>query len=214
MIINPQQYTTLIEILGTATFAMSGSFLAIQKRLDPFGVIFLAFVTAVGGGTVRDVLLDVPVFWMHNMKAGCVILISAILAMVFRSIENKLRYFFFTFDALGLGLFSIIGVSKAAHEGLNPIICVTLAIITGTFGGLIRDILVNRIPLILRKEIYATPCLIGASSYLLLRNFSSLSNSVIQVLCILLVFGIRLLAVKYQLKIPKFYKYLDDGDGH
>jgi uncharacterized membrane protein YeiH len=211
--VHPESYTHLIEVLGLVTFAMSGSFLAIEKRLDPFGVIFLAFVTSVGGGTVRDILLDVPVFWMHDMTAGFVILTSAILAMIFRSIEKKFKFFFFIFDALGLGLFSIIGVSKGVDAGLNPIICITLAIITGVFGGLIRDILVNRIPLILRKEIYATPCFIGATSYLVLINYSPLPQSVVQIICITLVFGIRGIAVKYQLQIPKLYKYLDDGGG-
>lgn len=195
----------IIEILGTISFAMSGSFAAMQKRLDPFGVLIIAFVTSVGGGTVRDVLLDVPVFWMHDMITCTVIFITCLLSMIFKSIEKKFRVTLFVFDSFGLGLFTIVGIQKGLSADLHPLICLTLGTITGCFGGIIRDILLNRIPLIFRKEIYATACLLGGSVFLLLVNYGSFKYIFVQISTILLIVLIRTLAVKYQWQIPKFY---------
>lgn len=195
----------LIEILGTISFAMSGSFAAMQKRLDPFGVLIIAFVTAVGGGTVRDVILDVPVFWMHDLIMCSVIFVTCICSMIFKSIERKFRVTLFLFDSIGLGLFTIVGIQKGLNADLHPLICLTLGTITGCFGGIIRDILLNRIPLIFRKEIYATACLLGGSVFLLLVKYGSFSYVFVQISTILLIVLIRTFAVKYQWQIPKFY---------
>ncbi|UJF30408.1 trimeric intracellular cation channel family protein [Kaistella sp. 97-N-M2] len=202
----------IIEILGTISFAMSGSFAAMQKRLDPFGVLIIAFVTSVGGGTVRDVLLDVPVFWMHDMIMCSVIFITCLLSMIFKSIEKKFRVTLFVFDSFGLGLFTIVGIQKGLSADLHPLICLTLGTITGCFGGIIRDILLNRIPLIFRKEIYATACLLGGSVFLLLVNYGSFKYIFVQISTILLIVFIRTLAVKYQWQIPKFYGADDNAE--
>ncbi len=202
----------IIEILGTISFAMSGSFAAMQKRLDPFGVLIIAFVTSVGGGTVRDVLLDVPVFWMHDMITCTVIFITCLLSMIFKSIEKKFRVTLFVFDSFGLGLFTIVGIQKGLSADLHPLICLTLGTITGCFGGIIRDILLNRIPLIFRKEIYATACLLGGSVFLLLVNYGSFKYIFVQISTILLIVLIRTLAVKYQWQIPKFYGADDNAE--
>ena len=194
-----------IELLGTVAFAMSGSFAAMQKRLDPFGVLIIAFITSVGGGTVRDVLLDVPVFWMHDLIMCTVIFITCIFSMIFKSIENKFQVTLFIFDSFGLGLFTIIGIQKGLNADLHPLICLTLGTITGCFGGIIRDILLNRIPLIFRKEIYATACIVGGSVFLILVNYSRLSYAFVQISTILLIVAIRTLAVKYHWQMPKFY---------
>ena len=146
-------FAFFIEIFGTIAFAMSGSFAAMQKRFDPFGVIIIAFVTSVGGGTVRDLLLDVPVFWMHDLFSVGLIFFTAVFTMIFKLIEKKFTVTLFIFDSLGLGLFTIIGVQKSLNADLHPLIGVVLGTITGCFGGIIRDILLNRIPLIFRKEI-------------------------------------------------------------
>ena len=195
----------VIEILGTISFSMSGSFAAMQKRLDPFGVLIIAFVTSVCGGTVRDILLDVPVFWMHNMLMCSLIFITCILSMIFKSIEKKFRVTLFLFDSFGLGLFTIVGIQKGLSADLHPLICLTLGTITGCFGGIIRDILLNRIPLIFRKEIYATACLLGGSVFLMLIKYSSFTYTFVQISTILLIVLIRTLAVKYHWQIPKFY---------
>lgn len=195
----------LIEILGTISFAMSGSFAAMQKRLDPFGVLIIAFVTSVGGGTIRDLLLDVPVFWMHDLMMCTVIFITCLVSMIFKSVEKKFRVTLFIFDSIGLGLFTIVGIQKGLSAELHPLICLTLGTITGCFGGIIRDILLNRIPLIFRKEIYATACILGGSVFLLLVKYGSFTYVFVQVSTILLIVLIRTFAVKYQWQIPKFY---------
>lgn len=200
-----ENFTLAIEILGTIAFAMSGSFAAMQKRLDPFGVLIIAFVTAVGGGTIRDLLLDVPVFWMHDMVMCSVIFITCIVSMIFKSLEKKFKVTLFLFDSFGLGLFTIVGVQKGINADLHPVICVTLGTITGCFGGISRDILLNRIPLIFRKEIYATACIVGGGIFLLMVKYTSLSYAFVQVFTILMIVAIRTLAVKYQWQIPKFY---------
>ncbi len=205
-------FTFLIEVLGTISFAMSGSFAAMQKRFDPFGVLIIAFVTSVGGGTVRDLLLDVPVFWMHDLLAVSLIFFTAIFTMIFKLIERKFQVTLFIFDSLGLGLFTIIGVQKGLNADLHPVIGVVLGTITGCFGGIIRDILLNRIPLIFRKEIYATAAIAGGIVYILLKNFSGLSEEINQILTILLIVSIRTLAVKYHWQIPKFYRNNFDAE--
>jgi len=200
-----EQFNFAIEVLGTISFAMSGSFAAMQKRLDPFGVLIIAFVTSVGGGTVRDLLLDIPVFWMHDLLTCALILGTSIFAMIFKSIEKNFKVTLFIFDSFGLGLFTIIGVQKGLNAEIHPFICIALGTITGCFGGIIRDILLNRIPLIFRKEIYATACIVGGSVFLLMTKYIPLSYTFIQVFTILLIVAIRTLAVKYQWQIPKFY---------
>jgi uncharacterized membrane protein YeiH len=200
-----ENFSLAIEILGTVAFAMSGSFAAMQKRLDPFGVLIIAFVTSVGGGTIRDLILDVPVFWMHDMVICTVIFITTIVSMIFKSVEKKFKVTLFIFDSFGLGLFTIIGIQKGLNADLHPLICITLGTITGCFGGISRDILLNRIPLIFRKEIYATACIIGGTIFLGLVKYSTLSYAFVQVSTILLIVTIRTLAVKYHWEIPKFY---------
>lgn len=202
-----EQFNFAIEVLGTISFAMSGSFAAMQKRLDPFGVLIIAFVTSVGGGTVRDLLLDIPVFWMHDLLACALILGTSIFAMIFKSIEKNFKVTLFIFDSFGLGLFTIIGVQKGLNANIHPLICIALGTITGCFGGIIRDILLNRIPLIFRKEIYATACIVGGAAFLLMTKFIPLSYTFIQIFTIVLIVAIRTLAVKYHWQMPKFYGY-------
>jgi Predicted membrane protein len=207
-----EQFNFAIEVLGTISFAMSGSFAAMQKRLDPFGVLIIAFVTSVGGGTVRDLLLDIPVFWMHDLLTCSVILITSIFSMIFKSLEKNFKVTMFIFDSFGLGLFTIIGVQKGLNADIHPLICIALGTITGCFGGIIRDILLNRIPLIFRKEIYATACIVGGAVFLLLTKYTSLSFTFIQIFTILLIVGIRTLAVKYHWQMPKFYGYESNSE--
>lgn len=197
--------TLFIEIVGTIAFAMSGAFAAMQKRLDPFGVLIIAFATSVGGGTIRDLLLDVPVFWMYDIRMCSVIIFSAILAMLFKSWENNFRVTLFVFDSLGLGLFTIVGLEKGMSAHLHPMICIALGTITGCFGGLLRDVLINRIPLLLRKEIYAIACIIGSVFYIVLAHFYGVKNIIVQFFTLIIIFGIRHLSIKYHWHIPLFY---------
>ena len=200
-----EQFNFAIEFLGLVAFAMSGSFAAMQKRLDPFGVLIIAFVTSVGGGTVRDLLIGAPVFWMSDLFTCYTILVVTAVSMVFKSIEKNFQVTLFIFDSFGLGLFTIIGIQKGLTAGFDPVICLILGTITGCFGGIIRDMLLNRIPLIFRKEIYATACIIGGGVFLLLTYYTNWSYTFVQISTILIIVAIRTLAVKYHWQIPKFY---------
>ena len=193
----------LIDILGTFAFAVSGAFSAMEKKLDPFGTLIIAFVTAIGGGTVRDVLVgNFPVSWLQNETAILVILSSAITAMLFGSYLKQLTMALFLFDALGLGLFTIIGLEIGLGKGFSGGICVALGTITACFGGVLRDVLLNKLPLIFHKEIYALACIAGGTSYYFLKQ-TTLNEDLTKVICILLIFVIRFIAVRFQLSLPK-----------
>lgn len=193
-----------IEILGTISFAISGSFAAMQRRLDPFGVLIIAFVTSIGGGTVRDLLLgDTPVSWMRDVNYCLLILLSAIATIFFKTHIKKFKVTLFLFDSMGLGLFTILGVQKGISFGLSPGICIALGTITGCFGGIIRDTLLNTIPLIFRKEVYATACILGGLLYFLLLYFN-LKEDIAKVAVIAVIFTFRIVVVRYKLALPKF----------
>jgi uncharacterized membrane protein YeiH len=194
-----------IEILGTIAFAISGSFAAMQRRLDPFGVLIIAFVTSIGGGTLRDLLLgDTPVAWMRNINYCLLILVTSIITMIFRTHIKRFKVTLFLFDSIGLGLFTMVGVQKGIVFGLEPGMCIALGTITGCFGGVIRDTLLNTIPLIFRKgEIYATVCILGGVLYFLLLNFN-LKADVAKVAVITFIFTLRIIAVRYKLTLPSF----------
>ncbi len=196
--------TSTIEILGTIAFAISGSFAAMQRRLDPFGVLIIAFVTSIGGGTVRDLLLgDTPVAWMRDVNYCLLILVTSLLTIFFKTQIKKFKVTLFLFDSLGLGLFTIVGVQKGIVFGLEPGICVALGTITGCFGGVIRDTLLNTIPLIFRKEIYATACILGGVLYFGLLNFN-LKADLAKIIVIAFIFTLRIIVVKYKWALPKF----------
>lgn len=196
----------VVDILGTIAFAISGVLVALDKRMDAFGVLIIAFVTAVGGGTLRDLLIGIqPVSWMTNMTYVYVIMASAVFAVVMRKKINYLRKSLFLFDTIGIGLYTVVGIEKGIVAGLHPVICVALGTMTACFGGVIRDILCNEIPVIFRKEIYATPCIIGGFSYFLLREFLADTNFIF-VIAGLIVIIMRLLAVKFKISLPNLYK--------
>jgi uncharacterized membrane protein YeiH len=196
--------TAVIEVLGTITFAISGSFAAMQKRLDPFGVLIIAFVTSIGGGTVRDLLLgDTPVAWLRNANYCLLILVTSLATIFFKTIIKKFKTTLFLFDSLGLGLFTLVGVQKGISFGLEPGMCVALGTITGCFGGIIRDTLLNTIPLIFRKEIYATACIFGGIIYFLLL-YLNLEASWAKIVAIAFIFALRIVVVRYKLALPKF----------
>ena len=195
-----------LDILGTIAFAISGVLVAMNKRMDPFGVLIIAFVTAVGGGTLRDILVGItPVSWMQNMTYVYVIMASTVFAIVFRNQLKHLRRSLFLFDTIGIGLYTVVGIETGLVAGLHPIICIALGTMTACFGGVIRDILSNDIPVIFRKEIYATACIVGGLTYFFLREFLKDQNYLF-VIAGLVVIIIRLLAVKFKISLPSLYK--------
>lgn len=195
-----------LDILGTMAFAISGVLTALHKRMDPFGVFVIAFVTAVGGGTLRDVLIGrTPVGWMRDLNYVYMIIAGFFLALLFKKKLNKLRTSLFLFDTIGLGVFTLIGLEKGIETGLHPVICVALGTMTACFGGVIRDILCNDIPVIFRKEIYATICMIGGAVFFTLREFN-LAEDIIYLATSGVIITIRLLAVKFKWSLPAVEK--------
>ena len=196
----------LMDLLGTVAFAISGVLVAMDKRLDLFGVFIIAFVTAVGGGTLRDLLIgNTPVAWMLESTYIITIIGTVILAIIFREKLRYLRKSLFFFDTLGIGLYTMVGIEKGLNANLLPVMCIILGTITASFGGVIRDILCNEIPVIFRKEIYATACVVGGLSYFLLRKLP-LGDEYVYLASFLIVIGIRLVAVKYKIALPSIYK--------
>ncbi len=194
----------LLGIIGTMAFAMSGALTAMHKKLDPFGVFIIAFVTAVGGGTLRDVLIGrTPVGWMQDVNYVYVIVIGFILAILFRKKFEKLRTSLFLFDTVGLGVFTLIGLEKGINIGLHPVICIALGTMTACFGGVTRDILCTEIPVIFRKEIYATICIFGGIVFFTLRKLN-LEADLLYLTTSLFIISVRLMAVKLKWHLPPF----------
>jgi len=198
-----------IDILGTVAFAISGALVAMNKRMDPFGVLIIAFVTAVGGGTLRDVMIGIePVSWMKNMTFVYVIMASASFAVLFRKRINYLRKSLFLFDTIGIALYTVVGIETGLIAGLHPLICIAMGTMTACFGGVLRDILCNEIPVIFRKEIYATACIFGGLTYFLLLQFFE-ERHILFVIVGVVVISIRLIAVRYKISLPSLYREED-----
>jgi uncharacterized membrane protein YeiH len=196
-------FLNLIDILGTFSFAVSGAFSAMEKKLDIFGVFIISFATAIGGGTIRDILVgNLPVNWLQNALAIQVIFAAAFLTLIFGAYLKQLNIALFLFDALGLGLFTIIGLEIGLHKGFGPGICIALGTISACFGGVLRDVLLNKVPLIFQKEIYALACILGGVAYYFLKQ-TDMNDDVAKILCILLIFSIRVLAVRLKLSLPR-----------
>jgi len=192
----------LLDIFGTMAFAMSGALTAMSKKMDPFGVLVIAFVTSVGGGTLRDVLIGrTPVGWMRDLNYVYLIMTGFVIALIFRKKLDKLRVSLFLFDTIGLGVFTLIGLEKGIATGLHPVICIALGTITACFGGVLRDILCNDIPVIFRKEIYATICIIGGCFFFLLKQWN-VQQDVLYLATSGIIITIRLLAVNYKWSMP------------
>lgn len=195
-----------LDLLGTAVFAITGLLAARRKQLDLFGAIVIAMVTAIGGGTLRDLIIDKPVFWTQDDIYIYVVVITAILLFFlarYQRLPIKLLVFL---DALGLAVFTIIGTQKAMALGFSDPISIMTGVMTGVVGGVIRDVLVGEVPLIFRKEIYATASFVGASIFLVLHHLNFSIDFVI-VLSMLLILTIRVWAIMAQYELPIFISY-------
>ncbi|MHA7057770.1 trimeric intracellular cation channel family protein [Aquimarina sp. M1] len=193
-----------LDILGTVAFAISGALSAMNRRLDLFGIFIIAFVTAIGGGTLRDVLIGAtPVSWMQNTVTLYLTGGVTGLSIIFRNKLNYLKKSLFLFDTIGLGIFTIIGVEAGIQTDLNPIISIALGTMTGCFGGVIRDILCNEIPVIFRKEVYATASIAGGACFMIL-YYLKLPTNLIYIATTLLIIVIRLVVVTYKISLPMF----------
>ncbi|MHA7943759.1 trimeric intracellular cation channel family protein [Formosa sp. 3Alg 14/1] len=201
-----------IDLLGVIAFSISGVLVALSKRMDLFGILIIAFVTATGGGTMRDILIGAtPVFWMINPEYVYLILIGTIFATFFRKKIDYLRTSLFLFDTIGIGLYTIIGIEKGLMAGLSTPICIALGTITACFGGVIRDILCNEIPVIFRREIYATACIMGGIAFFVLKSLPIDEDYVLLGSGILVII-IRLIAVRFTISLPSLYRNEDDDE--
>lgn len=192
-----------IDLIGTFAFAISGALVASKKDFDLFGVIIIAFVTAVGGGMLRDILINAhPINWIGDLNYIWVILSAVVFTFLFKSKIAPLSKTMFLFDTIGIGVFTILGVQKGLSFELHPFVALTMGMVSAVFGGVIRDVLTNQVPLIFHKEIYASACLLGGLTYLV-------SSQFIHVEWVPFIIGastviiMRSIAVKYQLELPK-----------
>ncbi|MCF6278866.1 MAG: trimeric intracellular cation channel family protein [Flavobacteriaceae bacterium] len=196
----------LLDYIGTAVFAISGALAAMRRKFDPFGVLILASVTAIGGGSLRDILVgNTPVGWMIHWNYLIIIFCATLVAMLFRTYLSYFRKTMFLFDAIGLGIFTIIGVEIGLNADLHPIICIILGTLSASFGGVLRDILCNEVPLIFHKEVYASLSIIGGIVFYGLLQ-TSLSININYVITSCLVVTLRVLAVRFRWILPKIYK--------
>lgn len=203
-------FIDIVDYLGTFAFAISGIRLAAAKNFDLFGAYVVGFVTAIGGGTTRDLLLNLTPFWMQTPAYLIITAIALILVFAFGKHLIRLHETFFLFDAIGLGLFTIVGIDKALTQGFPYWIAIAMGMTTGAVGGIIRDILINEIPLIFRKDIYALACITGGIIYFISNSFQ-LPLYLTQILSALTVIMVRVLAVKFHLGLPVLtdFEYLE-----
>lgn len=191
----------ILEVIGTIACAISGIRLAATKNFDWFGAYIVGLVTAIGGGTLRDILLDTPVFWMHNWWYLGVTGLSLLAVLVFRNLLVSKDRMLFIFDSIGLAMFCVIGIDKTLAIGLKMWVAIIMGMITGAFGGVLRDILINEVPLVFRKDIYATACLAGGLVYWL--TYASTTAAYVAPLsCAATIILLRYLTLRYNLSLP------------
>lgn len=194
-----------IDMIGVLVFAISGALAASDKKMyqDLFGVFFTGFITAIGGGTLRDVTLGVyPLAWVKDMNYLIFITLGVIITVLFKKAIMRLHKVIFLLDTVGIGVYTILGVQKSLQYGVNPFAAIILGMISAVFGGVIRDTLINELPLIFQKEIYATACMAGAIVFVLL-DYYGIKTDWNALGCVLLIIIVRLIAVKYRLSLPK-----------
>lgn len=199
---SPETTLYFLDLFGTVVFAVSGALAAGRRHMDLFGVLVIATVTAVGGGTARDLLLDQhPVFWIADLTYLSVIIASALLTFLYTAYFRPPRNALLLADAFGLAIFTVVGAKVAAGVGVHAAIITLMGAMTGTVGGMIRDVLCDETPLILRREIYATASLGGAAAYVFLQH-TPCPEPFITIIAVAVVFLTRLLALRWHLHLP------------
>ena len=191
----------ILEMLGTLAFAISGIRLASAKRFDWFGAYVVGFTTAIGGGTLRDVMLSMTPFWMLDSVYRVVTAVALGIVIVLGRYLIRLNNSFFIFDAIGLGLFTVVGIEKTLAAGFPLWVAIIMGTLTGAAGGVLRDILINEEPLIFRKEIYALACVFGGVVFWACEQVG-ITGAVLQITTAAAVIALRIVAVHYGLKLP------------
>lgn len=200
--LEPFDLVSILDLIGTLVFAISGIRLASRKDMDWFGAYVIGLVTAIGGGTVRDILLDLTPFWMLDPTYLTVTGIALLIVIVFKDKILHIGRPLFIFDAIGLGLFTVTGISKSLSVDMPFWTCILMGTITGAIGGVIRDIIINEVPLLFRNDIYALACIFGGIVYFICYQFEPLLPFY-EIIAVLVVIFTRLIAVKYKLQLPK-----------
>lgn len=190
-----------IDLLGTMVFAISGAMAGHRKSIDIFGSTFLAFVTAIGGGSLRDIFLNIRPVWVEDGNYLIAIFVGVFISVIANKQLYSLAKTFTLFDAIGIGFFTVVGTQKSLDYESSSIAAIMLGMFSAAMGGVIRDVLINETPLILRKEIYASACLSGALLFVLL-NYWQFDNGWNAFISASLVFLIRIVSVKYNYSLP------------
>lgn len=194
------------DLLGVAVFAISGTLLAFRKHMDGFGVVVLASLTAIGGGTTRDVILDLPVFWLHDPTYFIVILTAAILTIIWLRFKTHIPMNRLLFaDALGIAFFTVLGAERALNAGVSSFTAIILGTMTAVFGGMLRDIVARDVPMVLKSELYATTCIAGACAFVLLYPYN---QTLAMIVALIITFSLRLSALRFKWSIPVFKEHI------
>ena len=204
-------FTIIIDFLGTFVFAISGIRLASGKNIDLFGAYIIGLVTAIGGGTTRDLLLDITPFWILDPRYLIITGIALLAIILFKEKLFRWGKTIFLFDAIGLGLFTIVGISKTLDAGLPFWVCIIMGTVTGSLGGVIRDVLINEVPLLFRKDIYAVASILGGIIYFACLK-GGLLNPFSEIIGVLSVIIFRIIAVKFHIKLPVLSSIKNIGD--
>lgn len=201
------EFISIVELIGTVAFAVSGALVAIEKELDYYGIAFFAIITAVGGGIIRDMLIDtsLPVALENPLYVIISIASAAVVVYFYRKIILY-KNILLIFDAIGLAAFTAIGAEIAIKNSLNlPFVIITLALLTGTGGGILRDVFAKEIPFIFQKEIYAVASILGAICYIIIRELSG-NNTIALYSCFGITLIIRLGCMKKDIHLKKVEK--------
>ncbi|MDF3077037.1 MAG: trimeric intracellular cation channel family protein [Sphingobacteriaceae bacterium] len=194
-------FITILDLLGTFAFAISGIRMSSGKQMDWFGAYIMGLVTAIGGGTTRDLLLGVTPFWMEDGSYFLTTGAALLATLIFKNRIFRWGNALFIFDSVGLGLFTVVGISKSLAAGLPVWVCIVMGTITGSVGGVVRDVLLNEVPLLFRKDIYALACVAGGLVYFVCYHFN-MPPSFQELIAALTVIVIRIIALKFHIHLP------------
>ncbi len=194
-----------IELLGIIAFGVSGALSAMQKRLDIFGVLVITFITAIGGGTLRDMLIgSLPVAWILDIQAIVTLIVAYLLALFFNKYIRLYTHLLFWLDTAGLALFCVVAIDKGIAFHLHPMVCIALGTITGCFGGIFRDVVLNEIPYVFRKDVYASACIAGGITFFVLLEFIT-DRNLVSILSGVVIALIRIGAKYLGWQMPNIY---------